>query len=261
MHAERTTWSNGVPKPRVVRATPASSGRYGLRWGVTREQAENNKVGICLQEIDGGRPFFLTMLGAARLNPNRSRPKWTIHAALGAPVRSTHMEIEHADPIPHQDRRRAERAAHTFFYLRDPRLTPPAESLSGLTPQQRAVYSATFFEQNESGRGTRRPETEIRQRAPDCVRTYSPKLDATAANPEDAALTGRLIDLDAFGKAIYQTLSARSVLNSTHIAEAARASGLGAAEDWYHDAFAQRRTLRYVARPDMADALTHRSAA
>lgn len=38
-----------------------------LRWGVPREQAENDQVlGLCLQQIDECRPFFLGILGAAR---------------------------------------------------------------------------------------------------------------------------------------------------------------------------------------------------
>src|SRR6266550_3800990 len=35
-----------------------------LRWGVTREQAENDQVlDLCLQQIDECRPFFLGILG------------------------------------------------------------------------------------------------------------------------------------------------------------------------------------------------------
>jgi hypothetical protein len=35
-----------------------------LRWGITREQADNDQVlGLCLQQIDECRPFFLGLLG------------------------------------------------------------------------------------------------------------------------------------------------------------------------------------------------------
>ena len=35
-----------------------------LRWGITRRQAENDQVlGLCLQQIDESRPFFLGLLG------------------------------------------------------------------------------------------------------------------------------------------------------------------------------------------------------
>ncbi len=35
-----------------------------LRWGITRRQAENDQVlGLCLQQIDECRPFFLGLLG------------------------------------------------------------------------------------------------------------------------------------------------------------------------------------------------------
>ncbi len=35
-----------------------------LRWGITRQQADNDQVlGLCLQQIDECRPFFLGLLG------------------------------------------------------------------------------------------------------------------------------------------------------------------------------------------------------
>lgn len=35
-----------------------------LRWGVTKEQADNGAaIDICLHEIDGSRPFFVSILG------------------------------------------------------------------------------------------------------------------------------------------------------------------------------------------------------
>ena len=35
-----------------------------LRWGITREQADNDQVlGLCLQQIDECRPFFVGLLG------------------------------------------------------------------------------------------------------------------------------------------------------------------------------------------------------
>src|SRR3954454_17612476 len=35
-----------------------------LRWGVTREQAESDQaLGLCLQQIDECRPFFVGLLG------------------------------------------------------------------------------------------------------------------------------------------------------------------------------------------------------
>jgi hypothetical protein len=35
-----------------------------LRWGITREQADNDQVlGLCLQQIDECRPFFVGLQG------------------------------------------------------------------------------------------------------------------------------------------------------------------------------------------------------
>src|SRR5436853_2866804 len=75
-----------------------------LRWGVTQEQAENNKVlEICLGEIDGSRPFFVCMLGNRYgyvPSPMPPQESYLTAAAIGSPARSyTHLEIEHAlDP-------------------------------------------------------------------------------------------------------------------------------------------------------------------
>lgn len=92
-----------------------------LRWGVTREQAENGEVlSICLKEIDNSRPYFIGLLGERYgwIPPKQQihqsvleREKW-IESHLQKSV--TEMEILHGvlnNP---------EMTAKAFFYFRDP---------------------------------------------------------------------------------------------------------------------------------------------
>lgn len=237
-----------------------------LRWGVTQEQAENNKVlEICLEEVDGSRPFFVCMLGSRYgYVPNPMPPGesyLTRAAAPGSPARSvTHLEIEHAlDPFPRRDERSFDRAAHTFFYLRDLAATPPPAALTSLTDDQRAVYAVTFFEQTEQTVSALAAlKDDIRERAPDRVRSYAPVWDASAVNYEDPALIGRLRQLEDFGRQVYDDLiDAIGSEFAAHIEPGFDEYGEPKRdEDWEHDAFAQARTTAFVARPAVADALT-----
>src|SRR5262245_19794448 len=90
-----------------------------LRWGVTREQAENDQVlGLCLQQIDECRPFFVGILGERYgWVPTRyptdalKRHGWVQHHT-GKSV--TELEVLHGVLLNPQMR------GHAFFYFRDP---------------------------------------------------------------------------------------------------------------------------------------------
>src|SRR5438874_13782270 len=46
-----------------------------LRWGITREQVDNDQVlGLCLSQIEECRPFFLGLLGSRYGSPLRKLP-------------------------------------------------------------------------------------------------------------------------------------------------------------------------------------------
>src|SRR5947207_3236059 len=91
-----------------------------LRWGVTREQADNEEaLDVCLEQIDACRPFFLGILGerygyvSSRL-PERVASKYGwIRQHTGKSI--TELEILHGvlnNPEMH---------AHGFFCFRDPK--------------------------------------------------------------------------------------------------------------------------------------------
>ena len=72
-----------------------------LRWGVTKEQADNGAaIDICLQEIDGSRPFFICLLGGRYgWVPDKlpSEEMLQFRGLQAATHRSiTHLEILHA---------------------------------------------------------------------------------------------------------------------------------------------------------------------
>lgn len=94
-------------------------GEIDLRWGVTDEQkADGDVLGICLDEIDRTRPFFIGLLGQrygwvpdAIPAALAERMGW-LTAGTGRSV--TELEILHGvlnDP---------DAAGHALFYLRDP---------------------------------------------------------------------------------------------------------------------------------------------
>src|SRR6266571_4344076 len=90
-----------------------------LRWGVTREQAENDQVlDLCLQQIDECRPFFLGILGERygwvpeRYPADALKQFGWIQQHTGKSV--TELEILHGVLQDSAMRGRA------FFYFRDP---------------------------------------------------------------------------------------------------------------------------------------------
>jgi|GEM_PF-3549054 len=90
-----------------------------LRWGVTREQADNDQaLGLCLDVIDECRPFFVGILGERYGWVPESFPRdvlyrygWTQHYT-GRSI--TALEIVHGVL------RNPEMRMHGFFYFRDP---------------------------------------------------------------------------------------------------------------------------------------------
>src|SRR5262245_46799154 len=101
-----------------------------LRWGVTKEQADNDEVlDICLSQIDDCRPFFLGILGerygwVSDKVPERVTSKWGwvqhhLHKSI------TELEILYGvlnNPTMH---------GHALFCFRDPKF------LADVPPDQR----------------------------------------------------------------------------------------------------------------------------
>ena len=235
-----------------------------LRWGVTKEEADNGKaIEICLKEIDGSRPFFVCILG------NRygwgpedlpSEDQYVFRESLRNPNMSiTHMEIIHAteSPLPRIDNAASEVCAHSFFYFRDPMCIPKPEDIP---EPARAEFEKTFYEQVPAyGDSLRALKDDICAKfsADDRVFTYRGDWNADASNLEDGKLVGRLTNLDIFGQRVEADLiRGISAQFADHIAALSDVTDPLAEERGYHEAFIENRTQVHVPRADVETALS-----
>ncbi|GMW02383.1 MAG: hypothetical protein AMXMBFR84_35190 [Candidatus Hydrogenedentota bacterium] len=107
-----------------------------LRWGITEEEAEDNRVlDLCLQQIDTCRPFFIGILG--------ERYGW-VPGAFDESALSKYGWIQHATgksltelEILHGVLRNPEMRSHAFFYFRNPAFIDdvPVTKRSDLRPE------------------------------------------------------------------------------------------------------------------------------
>ena len=141
MHAERDYLVSHV-FPMIRRACRERQVEFteiDLRWGVTKEEAEQGKVvRICLEEINRCRPYFLSLLGErygwAPLDVDLDHKVELLalfpflESSLKEGLSVTEMEILHG-VMDNPDM-----AGHCFFYLRDNALSQSlADSLSAAT--------------------------------------------------------------------------------------------------------------------------------
>jgi telomerase protein component 1 len=170
-----------------------------LRWGVTREEAEHDRVlDVCLRQIDECRPFFLGILGQrygwvpTRFPTEATHRHGWVQRRTGTSI--TELEILYGvlnDPGMH---------ASAFFYFRDPR------SLEGVPHDLRTeVYEETTLALADK-------LADLKQR----IRTSGlPVLDGYAARwdpraPDRPSRTiGRLTGLEEFGASGYAMIYGR----------------------------------------------------
>ena len=260
-----------------------------LRWGITRQQADNDQVlALCLQQIDDCRPFFLGLLGGRYgWVPSKfpvevgKRYGWT-QRHTGKSV--TELEILHGvlnDPAMH---RRA-----LFCFRSDRCLASIANE------QQRRVFveGATEEELRELGReeaerraAKRRNQLqELKQR----IKKLSPPMPLFDGYPclwqpgssqRQEALTslpkpvteknephdvgrygrvGRIVGLTEFGNWVIEKLE-QAILNAPELQEhliAARTETRDelAEERDFHERFIENRTRFYIGRQQLQDEL------
>ena len=200
-----------------------------LRWGVTAQEAESGKaIDICLQEVDGCRPYFICMLGNRYgwvPNPKdiHENTKKSYKRILGKEDYSiTHLEIYHAvvEPLNSEDTK--ESVSNAFFYFRDEKSIPNPETVNELTESEKIEFKKAFF--NESSIETNKlknlketiikhyENTSAEKKNPNEVNerifTYFPRFDLMLSNPEDDKLKGRITgsSLKELGNRIIQDL-------------------------------------------------------
>jgi telomerase protein component 1 len=238
-----------------------------LRWGITREQADNDQVlGLCLQQIDECRPFFLGLLGGrygwvpARLPADvGSRFGWTQYHA-GKSI--TELEIVHGVLNDPATQRRA-----LFCFRGD-------QFLDGIDSVHRAIYEEQATDEDTTALGRDEAERRAAERRGQLadlknqIRKLSPPLrlldgysctwDATAINPA-SKVPGRIGGLGPFGAWVVAHLE-RVILDAPEMREhlaAVRHLRLDdlAEEREHHQRFIESRTRVYVGRQRVEDAL------
>lgn len=210
-----------------------------LRWGVTREQAENGQVlELVLKEVERCRPFFIGLLGErygwtpAEMPTDAVTTFGWIREYRGASV--TELEILHAalrDPAL---------CKRSFFYFRDP---------AALADIPDAIRQDLFVEP-DAGRRLRLANLKDRLRACGCPVTdpYPARWDASAE---------RLVGLEAFGERVREQLW-EAIRADYHLPDSPPPeSALDplAVELDYHERFMESRLRVHVLRRQINDAL------
>jgi telomerase protein component 1 len=215
-----------------------------LRWGVTKEQAENDQVlDLCLQQIDECRPFFVGILGdrygwVPEKFPVEALKKygWIAHHT-GRSV--TELEIIHgvlANPAMR---------GHAFFYFRDPR---------SLADMPEAVRHSVFAE-TDPAMIAKLAELKhrIRESGFPVSENYPAHWDGSAFDRPTKA-TGRLTGLEEFGKGVHDQLW-EAIRAELKLDDASVVLGPLAEETDFHERFMESRLRVYVGRQTIQDEL------
>lgn len=245
-----------------------------LRWGITVAEAESGKViDICLDQIDGSRPFFICILG--------NRYGWVPeHDDVPLYIRErydrlagkedysvTHLEIHHAVLEPLTSLDETEEVPHAFFFFRDEKSTPDPKTIENWSDAERIEYQKTFFDDDKTYssrllklKSIIRARYEKSDEVGERVFTYSPTFDPLLTNPEDDKLIGRLTpeSLKEFGdkikynleKAINLQFEERIIALSQKLEE----DNLEAELD-FHESFVENRTKLFIGRSDLLNEL------
>jgi WD40 repeat protein len=225
-----------------------------LRWGVTADQADNDRVlDLCLEEIDRSRPFFVGILGQRYgwvlqkfPEPAVAKYGW-IQGLTGKSI--TDLEIHHGVM------RNPAMAGHALFYFRD-------DAFLKSLDMSEATRDGVFLD--EHGQELATLKTEIRgyctaSGAP--LREYPCGWDGARPNPEDGT-QGRIVGLDQFGDWVEEDLFERIRRECPQVDEAPPNAARHGTPEWlpeeqdYHERFIESRLRVYVGREAIHQELT-----
>ena len=235
-----------------------------LRWGITPAEAESGKViDICLEQIDGSRPFFICMLGGrygwvpspGEISHESKTRYDLLNTQEGLSV--THMEINHAVLAPLISSTESLAAPHAFFYFRDQVSIAETEPQHHWAIEEQKEFRKVFFNENplHDDQLTRLKESIIAhlKTAGKTVFNYSPELNPSLINPEDDRLVGRIVpeSLKAFGEQV--TLDIKKAIKAEYWKRFEYFSKFSG-RDWlknesdFHEAFVENRTNLFIGR-------------
>jgi telomerase protein component 1 len=218
-----------------------------LRWGVTREQAENDRVlELCLQQIDECRPFFIGILGErygwlpTRLPGDAVKKFGWLQHHTGKSV--TELEILYGVLQNPEMRGRA------LFCLRDP------NSLRAVPERLRH----DIFAETDSDRITKLKDLKrrIRHSGYPVFDNYPARWDPEARDRESRS-HGRLVNLTEFGDRVRDFLWA-GIQEQYQLRETPAAEGASdplAEELDFHKRFIEARLRVYVGRESVNESL------
>jgi hypothetical protein len=220
-----------------------------LRWGVTREQAENDRVlDVCLRLIDECRPFFIGLLGEryGAVVERISAESASRYGLLRAYQRKSITEFEILYGVLHNDAMRG----HAFFYFRDP---------AALEQVPAEVRTTVYIETDqELVRKLADLKGRIRQSGYPVMDGYSARWDPQAWNRPSRS-PGRLVDLGAFGERLqadlWEAIVAELGLMDDVSAPVTGGPAFPGEEDDEHRRFAEARLRVYVGREVLQEEL------
>jgi len=215
-----------------------------LRWGVTAEQADNDRVlDLCLDEIKKSRPFFIGILGQRYGWVPKTLPEAALnkHGWLQGLVERSITELEILHGVLNDPKMRM----HSMFYFRK------ADYLASVPQEIRdRVYLDEHADQLKTVKEAIRRHCQ-NYGAP--LHEYPCAWDPSQPNPEDGS-KGRLTGLDEFGEHVRQELLAAMSREFPELLHEAQAQARPGAEDWlseeadYHERFIEARLQVYVGR-------------
>ena len=261
-----------------------------LRWGVTREQSDNDlALDLCLQQIEDCRPFFLGLLGERygyvpkRFNREAlSRYGWVQHYTDKS---ITELEILHGvlrQPRMHD---------HAFFFFRDPafnREVPPPKRAEVEAEDAESAHQLERLKQDIRAARLPVPPVEnypchyrglrINRRLAAVALDEAERRTLEQIAPggivgaaEYSRLSGRLLEvvnkegvvyldgLETFGQRVHnqlwQAIQAELQLPEKPPAETAAATDPLAEEADYHERFMESRLRVYIGRESIQQQL------
>ncbi len=241
MHAERDHLVRVVFPRSRERLTPhrVHLVDVDLRWGVTREQAENDRaLDLCLSQIDECRPYFLGLLGERYgWVPSRypadavARFGW-IERHAGKSV--TELEIAHGALLHPLLRGRA------LFCFRDPAAIGDIRD-----PSQRSIYAET---DDTAAQKLAQLKDAIRRSGHPVVDPYPARWDPQVLDRSTGS-QGRFVGLDEFGARVFEYLWEAFCAELNLDPSAAPAAADPTTEEGdFHERFMESRLRVYVGR-------------
>ncbi|MDD2737079.1 MAG: DUF4062 domain-containing protein [Desulfuromonadaceae bacterium] len=239
-----------------------------LRWGITKEQSDNDLVlGFCLQQIDECRPFFLGLLGGRYgWVPTKfpvevgKRYGWT-QDLTGKSV--TELEIIHGvlnDPAMH---------GRAIFCLRSDRFIEAIDDeqqnriyVEGPTDEEIIEFGPEEAKRRAEKRSMQlmKLKEQIQNLLPSMplLKDYPCEWNPTIPDPVSKT-SGRLDGLKIFGDWIIEKLE-QAILNTTELQEhltvvRTETRDELAEERDFHEQFIERRTRVYVRRKSLRNQL------